>query len=169
MCYCRIVYLFPTVPFFLCLFSTFLRFRVTKLAELWLFTLGSFPKICSKNVWATFVGCKRICNNLNKNELGHILGEFFTNSSCHPANHSQFCNPFTIFKLSSNPAEQMPALVHPLIPLSHVSVHLALQIRVTRLGEFSSNAWFLTFGSFMKIAETVHIFGLFFATVKAVH
>jgi hypothetical protein len=39
----------------------------------------------SLNVLATFVHGKKKCINLDKNELGHILGDFLTSSSGHPA------------------------------------------------------------------------------------
>jgi hypothetical protein len=50
-----------------------------------LFTFDSFWKtidVCSQQFWQLF-SWKKLCISFDKNGLGHILGDFFTNSSGH--------------------------------------------------------------------------------------
>jgi hypothetical protein len=66
--------------------------RVTRLGEfspkVWLLTLGSGLKITkAANFYGVLFPMVPVIINLTKNGLGYILGDFFTNSSGHPACH----------------------------------------------------------------------------------
>jgi hypothetical protein len=69
-----------------------------------LFTLGSFVKNYrrSTNIWATYLNGKSYVLIISKNELGDILGDFFTNASGHPGLHKclwwLFCGSIRIIQ-----------------------------------------------------------------------
>jgi hypothetical protein len=70
------------------------------------FTLGSFLKNYrnSPPLWATFIHGFDNVFNVDKNVLGYTLGDFFTNSSGHPApSPSQFIIDFFLLSTFSLP------------------------------------------------------------------
>jgi hypothetical protein len=70
--------------------------RVTRLCEFSpvgrVFTLGSFLKITevAQILGQLFYTWQNVCSNFDKNVLGHIFGDFFTNSSGHPDWHLKY-------------------------------------------------------------------------------
>jgi hypothetical protein len=66
-----------------------LPFRVTRLGDFLpvglLFTLSTFLLLNYPKFWATFFHGNIYALSLTKNDLGHILGDFPTNSSGRPA------------------------------------------------------------------------------------
>jgi hypothetical protein len=86
----------------------------------------SIPHFCS-----TYFPSLEYVSILTKNGLGYRLGDFFTNSSGHPAGSSQRQRVHTQTRKSTNT-----------MPRSTVSTG-----RVTRLGEFSPIGGLFTLGS----------------------
>jgi hypothetical protein len=90
--------------------------------------------------------------NLDKNGLGYIFGDFFLNSSGHPAPES---------------LQQLPD--QTLVFIAPPDRSTKSGTRVTRLGNFSPVGRLFTLRTFLKIAEVAHMFGLFFPTVKFIY
>jgi hypothetical protein len=65
----------------------------------------------SLQFWATFFLQLRLCNNLDKNVLGYILGDFLENSSGHPARRLIFLNSICRFGRHSKALGRGPILL----------------------------------------------------------